>query len=167
MGEHIGDLRLKPYVEQDIGYATNPLGSSTAPRPSPFETTEVGLGLQSDWSRSDLHGSLKAGYTDYFKTPQANAPYGSGVVDARYDISRDLSFDAEGRFSETSQTASNLGFAGANNGTLTQVTTFGATAGGAQNSAISRWACMGPTTGLPTAAVRAACWGPTITTTWV
>ncbi len=132
LGERIGDLKLTPYVEQDIGYASNPLGSSIRPRPSAFDTTEVGLGLQSDWSRSDLHGSLKAGYNDYFSTPQANAPYGSGVIDGRYDISRASSLDAEVRFSDTSETSSNLGFAGANNATLTQVTTYGATAGGMQ-----------------------------------
>ena len=41
---------------------------------------------------------MKAGYTDYFATPAASGDYGSGVADVRVDATRDLSFDAEGRF---------------------------------------------------------------------
>ena len=37
--------------------------------------------MQSDWSRDDLHGQLKGGYTDYFATPEANGGYGSGALD--------------------------------------------------------------------------------------
>ena len=37
--------------------------------------------MQSDWSRNDLHGQVKAGYSDYFEAPEASGPYGAGNLD--------------------------------------------------------------------------------------
>ena len=135
LGISVGDLKLTPYVEEDLGWASNPAQASGPQRGSAFETTEAGLSLQSDWSRSDLHGSLKGGYTDYFSDPQSNAPYGSGVLDGRLDVTHDLSFDAEGRFNVAEQTLSSLGLVtggavGASEHPL--VETFGATLGASQ-----------------------------------
>ncbi|MGO4871179.1 MAG: outer membrane beta-barrel protein [Roseiarcus sp.] len=135
LGISVGDLKLTPYVEEDLGFASNPALAAGPQKGSAFDTTEAGLSLQSDWSRSDLHGSLKGGYTDYFSDPQANIPYGSGVLDGRLDVTRDLSFDAEGRFNVSKQTLASLGLvsggaAGASEHPL--VETFGATLGGAQ-----------------------------------
>ncbi|MGD1036952.1 MAG: outer membrane beta-barrel protein [Roseiarcus sp.] len=135
LGIGVGDLKLTPYVEEDLGFASNPASAAGPQKGSAFETTEAGLALQSDWSRSDLHGSLKGGYSDYFSNPQANAPYGSGALDGQLDVTRDLSFDAEGRFNVSEQTLASLGLvtgaaAGASEHPL--VETFGATVGGAQ-----------------------------------
>jgi hypothetical protein len=134
-GLRLGDINLKPYIEEDGGWASNPAQIAGPPRGSTFETTEVGAALQSDWSRSDVHGQLKAGYTDYFQEPVLSAPYGSGTLDGRYDVSKDLSFDGEGRFNIAQESESSLGLG--SNGTsiispLTTVTTYGATAGAAQ-----------------------------------
>ena len=90
VGLYVGNLKLTPYIEQDVGYASNPLGISSGAKGSALSTTEIGVGLQSNWSRNELTGSAKLGYNDYFQTPEASAPYGSGVVDYRYDASRDL-----------------------------------------------------------------------------
>ena len=76
-------------------------GQESGAKGSWFDTTEAGLSWQSDWNRNDFHGQLKAGYTDYFTAPEASSPYGSGTVDARVDATRDLAFDAEGRFNIT------------------------------------------------------------------
>jgi hypothetical protein len=135
LGVRVGDLDLKPYIEEDVGWASNPFLIPGAVKGSAFDTTEVGGSLQSDWSRSDVHGDLKAGYTDYFTERQASAPYASSTLGGRYDISKDLSLDAEGRFNLSEQNQSSLGLVSttnANNVVLTQVTTYGATAGGAQ-----------------------------------
>ena len=95
--------------------------------------TEAGVALRSNWSRDELTGELKAGYNDYFQAGAANAPYGTGKLDGRLDVTRELSFDAEGRFNVTNVPVSNLGLtaaaAGAANPTLTQ-STFGVTVGG-------------------------------------
>jgi hypothetical protein len=133
LGVKIGDLKLTPYIEEDGGWASNP-GSVVGPHQgSAFETTEAGLGLQSDWSRSDLHGLLKGSYTDYFAEPADNTPTGSGTLDGRLDVTRDLAFDAEGRFNVAEQTLSSLGLTpGSNTTQHPLVSTFGATIGGAQ-----------------------------------
>ena len=131
VGMRVGNLKLTPYVEQRLGYATNPFGVASGAKGSALSTTEIGVGLQSDWSRNELTGSAKLGYNEYLQTPGASAPYGSGVVDYRYDASRDLSFDTEGRYSLTTETNAQLGLAGVPSDTLTQVSTYGATLGGA------------------------------------
>ncbi len=132
-GFDVGALRLTPYLEQDFGWASNPGQTAGAQKGSPFETTEGGVSAQSVWSRNDLRGSLKAGYTDYFAAPGDDAPYANGVVDGRLDATHDLSFDAEGRFNIAEQTLASLGVA---NGGATSnhplVETLGATFGGTQ-----------------------------------
>jgi hypothetical protein len=133
IGVKIGDLKLNPYVEEDGGWASNPNSVAGPHAGSAFETTEAGLALQSDWSRSDLHGLLKGAYTDYFADPGANTPTGAGTLDGRLDVSRDLSFDAEGRFNIAEQTLSSLGLSpGTGTTEHPLVSTFGATLGGAE-----------------------------------
>jgi hypothetical protein len=134
-GVSLGDLRLKPYVEEDIGYSTNPNFISGPTHGSFFETTDVGLGLQSDWARNDLHASLHGGYTDYFTYHQADTPNAGGTVDGRLDATRDLSFDAEGRFQIATQLPGSVSLPtgvvlGSNQRPLWE--TFGATIGGTQ-----------------------------------
>jgi hypothetical protein len=129
VGLYVGDLKLTPYIEEDAGYASNPFGAANAAKGSALSTTEVGVGLQSNWSRNELSGQARLGYNEYFQTPGASAPYGSGQVDYRVDASRDLSFDTEGRFNVASETNSQLGLGGVAADTLTMVSTYGATAG--------------------------------------
>jgi hypothetical protein len=129
VGFYAGDLKLTPYFEQSAGYATNPLGGSGAHKGSGVSVSEIGVDMQSNWSRSALSGSAKLGYNEYFQLPGASAPYGSGVVDYRFDASRDLSFDTEGRYTVASETGAQLGLGGSTGGALTMVSTYGATAG--------------------------------------
>ena len=134
VGLRLGDIDLKPYFEQDVGYASNPLAlGGGGVKSSGFETSEAGLSWQSVWSRDDLHGQLKGGYTDYFATPEANGGYGSGAIDGRYDATRDLSFDAEGRFNVAPEPLSSLGLIAADgHNPYVPIATYGATIGGAQ-----------------------------------
>jgi hypothetical protein len=132
-GVRVGDLKLTPYVEEDGGWASNPGLTAGPRRGSAFETTEAGVALQSDWSRSDLHGQLKGAYTDYFDDPKDDSPNASGALGGRYDASRDLSFDAEGRFAVSDQTLTSLGLGSATGSTSRAlVSNYGATVGGAQ-----------------------------------
>ncbi len=133
VGIDAGGLKLTPYVEEDVGWSSNPGFTAAAQKGSAFETTEGGLALQSDWSTNDLHGSFKGGYTDYFGAPEFNAPYGSGTLDGRLDVTRDLSLDAEGRFNIATQTLTSLGLNSTSASTSNPlVETYGVTVGGAQ-----------------------------------
>ncbi len=46
---------------------------------------------------------MSAGYDAFFSNPQANRPDAAGTVDYRYDVTRDLTLDAEGRFGVSTQ----------------------------------------------------------------
>ena len=132
IGLRLGDIVVKPYVEEDVGQNSNPLYAATAPQASLFETTEVGGSWQSDWSRDDFHGQLRGGYTDNIGLSQANTAYGSGTADGRVDVSRDLSFDGEGRFNVADEALSTLGFTSAtpNANPYVLASTYGLTGGG-------------------------------------
>ena len=133
VGLRIGTFDVKPYIEQDVGYATNPLGADSSPKGSGTETTEGGVAWQSLWGVNDFHGQLKGGYTDYFQTPTASGAYGSGTVDGRIDATRDLAFDAEGRFSVLPQPVSNFGVStSSGNSPYIETATWGATVGATQ-----------------------------------
>ena len=45
LGERIGNLRLTPYLEEDVGWSSNPASVSGAAKASAFETTEIGAGV--------------------------------------------------------------------------------------------------------------------------
>ena len=135
VGVMVGDIKLLPTIEQDGGYATNPLFTPSPANGSAFESTQAGLALQSDWARNELRGSFLGGYTDYFNAPQASNPNGTGTLDGRLDVSRDLALDAEGRFAVTTQTPGSVtlptGLA-LSSKQLPLVETFGTSLGGAQ-----------------------------------
>ena len=131
VGLRVGDVDVKPYVEEDFGYASNPLGAASRPKGSMLSTSEAGVDWQSVGGRNDFHGELKGGYTDYFATPEASGPYGSGIVDEKIEATRDLTFDDEGRFAIAPQSLSNFGVATGASGTnpYVAVSTFGGTFG--------------------------------------
>lgn len=95
VGVEVGDLRLTPSVEEDLGWSSNPGLLPGPQKGSAFTTTTAEVGLDSDWSTSAVHGDLKGGYTDYFADHSADAPFANGVFDGRDDLSRDSSLDGE------------------------------------------------------------------------
>jgi hypothetical protein len=104
VGIMLGDFKLLPTIEEDLGYSSNPLLLPGANKSSPYESAQAGLAFQSDWARSELRGSLLAGYTDYFDMHQANSPNAVGAIDGRLDVSRDFSVDGEARLNIATQT---------------------------------------------------------------
>ncbi len=135
VGIMAGDFKLLPTIEEDVGYASNPSFLSGPTKGSTYESTQAGLGFQSDWARDELKGSFIGGYTDYFNAHQADSPNGSGTIDGRLDVSRDFSVDGEGRFSIATQTPGSVTLPtgvvlSGNERPL--VETYGATLGGVQ-----------------------------------
>jgi hypothetical protein len=135
VGIMVGDIKLLPSIEEDVGYSSNPSFLAGTPKGSLYESTQGGLNLQSDWARDELRGSFTGGYTDYFHDRAANSPNANGVIDGRFDVSRDLSLDAESRFNVATQTPGSVtlptGVALSSN-QRPLVETGGATLGGAQ-----------------------------------
>jgi hypothetical protein len=80
LGVSVGDLRLKPFVEEDLGWSSNPGLPPGAQKGSGFLMSEAGFALDSDWSRSAVHGDFKGGLTDYFADPSADEPFANGVL---------------------------------------------------------------------------------------
>ncbi len=135
VGVMVGDIKLLPTIEEDAGYATNPLLTPAPARGSAYEATQAGLSLQSDWARDELRGSLTGGYTDYFDAAQASTPNGTGTLDGRLDVTRDASLDAEGRFTVVAQTPGSVTLptgVALSSKQLPLVETFGASLGGLQ-----------------------------------
>ena len=109
IGIPVGALRLKPYIETDIGYDTNPNRQAGGAKGSWFGRGEAGGTLQSNWSVHEFDATLKAGYSDYFSDKSASRPDANAVVNGRIDATRDLAFDVQGRFVLDSQRAGSVG----------------------------------------------------------
>lgn len=102
VGFDVGNLRLMPYIEGDIGYETNPTLAKT-PKGSGYARTEAGAQFKSDWSRHSLTGELKAGYTDYFTVRTLNHPDLSFTATGKIDVSHDTDINLESHFVYTTQ----------------------------------------------------------------
>lgn len=103
VGYSVGSLRLTPYFEQSLGYDSNPDQIAVGVKPSAFSRSEGGFGLLSLWSSNELRANMRAGYDEFFSNPEANRPDANGTVDYRLDATRELAFDAEGRFALATQ----------------------------------------------------------------
>lgn len=135
VGVEVGDLKLAPFVEEDLGWSSNPSLLPGPQRGSAFATTEAGVSLDSDWPMSAVHGDLRVGYTDYFADHSADSPFANGLLDGRYGLSRDSSLDGELRLGLTTMTGGSLGLGpnvafGPSGAPLTA--TYGETIGGDQ-----------------------------------
>jgi hypothetical protein len=134
-GIRLGDMKLLPTIEEDVGYASNPSQLPGHPQGSFYQSPQAGLTFQSDWARDELKGSLLGGYSDYFNAHSANAPNAAGTIDGRLDVTHDLSLDSEARLNIMSQTAGSVtlptGVVLSGNA-RPLIETYGATLGGAQ-----------------------------------
>jgi len=107
VGVNLGLLRVKPYVESDIGYNDNPNSRpANSARGSYFAHEELGLSAASDWSNHSFTGDMRLGYYDYFTAHEADAPDGQGAFLLRFDATRDLKINIDGKFSLTTQSSS-------------------------------------------------------------
>ncbi len=103
IGYTIGSLRLTPFVEQSLGFDSNPNQTAVGVKPSGFSRTEGGFDLLSLWSSNELRANMHGGYNEFFSDPSANRPDAAGTVNYRFDVNHDIALDAEGRFAITTQ----------------------------------------------------------------
>lgn len=130
VGLRVGNLIVKPYVESDVGYDANPFGQSTHPHGSWFLRGVVGGTVQSDWSRDEFDATLTSGHDRYLQAPGNSSPDNALIANGRLDVSRQLTFDAQGRFVQSSQQANTPGLlAGVNLQARPLTYAYGATLG--------------------------------------
>lgn len=103
VGYDADGLRVFPYVQQSIGYDSNPDQVSAGIKASPYSRTEAGMTLQSDWNVSELKGTLYGAYDDFFRNHNADRPDANGVVDYTIHATRDTNIDTEARFNIDTQ----------------------------------------------------------------
>ena len=97
LGIRSGGLLFLPWLEQSVGYDTNP-NRSFLPQGSTLLRTEGGLRLRSDWLAHELTGELRGAYSVYPDLPAADRPEGAGRLNLRIDASRDTALTLETRF---------------------------------------------------------------------
>lgn len=130
IGLRVGNLVIKPYVESDVGYDSNPFGQVTHPQGSWFLRGVAGASVQSDWSRDEFDATLTSGYDRYLQTPGNSSPDNALTANGRLDVSRHLTVDAQGRFVQGSQQANTPGLlAGVNLQARPLTYAYGATLG--------------------------------------
>ncbi|WP_165490988.1 outer membrane beta-barrel protein [Lichenihabitans psoromatis] len=103
IGYTIGTVRLTPFIEQSLGFDSNPDQTAVGVKSSAFSRTEGGFDLLSLWSSNELRANMHGAYDDFFSNPAANRPDAAGTIDYRFDATRDIALDAEGRFAITTQ----------------------------------------------------------------
>ena len=132
IGFGVGNMRLVPYVETDLGYASNPNATPNPTGGSWVLRGETGVAVASDWSRHQLAGALEFGYNKYFSQPNADRPDGEGKLALKIDVTRDASADFEIRGALTTQAPGTpgVGYSVVNR---PLVVSTGATGGGTYN----------------------------------
>ena len=93
LGLRVGSFLLRPSLEQDVGYDTNPNRLSGQQKGSAEFRTEGALALASDWERHSLTAALRGAYAWYPSVPSANRPDADAAIDLRLDALRDTRID--------------------------------------------------------------------------
>lgn len=92
LGVRLGGLILRPGVEANVGYDSNPLRAAPSSRPKGSKVYQgaVDLSVQSDWSRHQMRFDLRGVYNDYPDVKNADRP----TLDAKLALRGDLSDQA-------------------------------------------------------------------------
>jgi hypothetical protein len=98
IGYRFETVTLFPSTEESIGYDDNPNRSASAKKGSMLYKTEGAIGLQSNWSRHDLNGTVRGAYNWFPDLDNADRPEADGRLNLRLDVTRDAQIDAEARF---------------------------------------------------------------------
>ena len=127
LGFQMGSVNVKPYLDLQAGYDSNPRRSSTK-EGSPVLRGGLGFTAQSDWSRHEFTAEATGSYQRFSKTPDADRPEGSGKLNLRLDIQRDTFANFELRGALATQRPGSPDVPGA---TINQptVASFGVTSG--------------------------------------
>ncbi|MFZ4530704.1 MAG: outer membrane beta-barrel protein [Alsobacter sp.] len=93
LGVRAGSFLLRPSLEQNVGYDTNPNRLSGHQKGSAEFRTEGALAVASDWERHSLTAALRGAYAWYPSVISANRPDADAALDLRLDALRDTRID--------------------------------------------------------------------------
>lgn len=127
LGVDAGGLRLRPFVEVEAGYDSNPNRSKVG-QGSTALRMQAGVAAVSEWSRHEFKTSLRGSYDVYKDASEANRPEFEGVANLRIDVLRDTAAEVELRTGLTTQRPGTPGLPGGIVGRPTVLST-GMTAG--------------------------------------
>lgn len=100
LGLRVGNIVLKPAITESLGYDSNPQRSALpGVKGSPVLRSEGELEVQSDWNVHELRGTVRGGYSRFFRDPEASRPDADGTMSLRLDATRDtrILLEARGR----------------------------------------------------------------------
>ena len=89
LGARFGGLILRPSLDLDGGYDSNPNRVARRPKGSTVAIATANLDVQSDWVRHSLTANWRGSYSRYPGNPAADRPESTGVALLRFDVLRD------------------------------------------------------------------------------
>ena len=95
-GIQVGAFVLKPSLDSQAGYATNPDQTAGTNKGSRLLREDAGLQVDSVWPRHAFSATLRGGYSDYLDAPNASRPDAEGLARLRLDVLRDTVVDISG-----------------------------------------------------------------------
>lgn len=96
-GLRVGSFLLRPSLEVGYGSDSNPNRTQNGPS-SNFTQVLGDVQIKSEWTRHELGATLRGSYNAYASQSEVNRPTADTKVFGRYDATRDLRFEGEGRF---------------------------------------------------------------------
>ncbi|MBX9829579.1 MAG: outer membrane beta-barrel protein [Xanthobacteraceae bacterium] len=97
LGIRAGTFLLRPSIDVTRAYDTNPGRTSTG-QPSWYTVVEPALKARSQWSVHEAGADIRGTYSWFDTQPSLNRPMLDAKAFARFDASRDLAFNIEGRY---------------------------------------------------------------------
>jgi hypothetical protein len=97
LGVRAGEFLLRPSIEAGYGFDTNPNRTPSGPRSAFWQVSPEVL-AKSEWSRHEVGATLRGSYISYDKSAVDDRPAADTKVYGRFDATRDLRFEGEGRF---------------------------------------------------------------------
>jgi hypothetical protein len=97
LGLRAGAFLLKPTIDVDFGYDSNPGQLPGKVNGATFTTVASRVEFASDWSRHALHGAVEGSFQRFFDSDNPNRPTLHSVIDGRADVRRDTALEFETR----------------------------------------------------------------------
>lgn len=111
-GLQAGAFTLRPALEIDSGFDTNPNRRPGAVKGSSFVKPGIELRADSNWSAHSFNGLLRGSYAAYQNVPEANRPDLEAKGSLKFDLNHSTNIQADARFKIDTQSpmSTNLPF---------------------------------------------------------